>query len=633
MSKYLGTFKKKAKTSLPKWMYDYIHMTARGHAGGIAKRKPKKIEKQASGVMVCLYLPPEIQTMLAVEGGEPPGDLHVTLAYVPGIGDDEEKFGAMVSALEVVAKDFSDIEGWVGGVGRFNASPSSDGKDVYYASFNSPVLPALQAEVMWALEVAGIEPSRAHGFTPHITLKYIDPMEGLPVEKKASDRFKVSHLSIVSKTFAAENVPFTGMRVLKSKPSNIPVPDEDKPKDDGAIIPDIANLEAEIMKGYHVAEDEAVPDPATSDDAEPSIPLEEDESESWDELIADEAIGGYWSDATSSATSNRAHGYPSQGAITPEQEEEMSDEQLESTVVKSREEAVDMRAVERDQRNLQKLKQGLQSFVNMFSQFLSEEEMEDAEDLDGDEEEDEEEDQEDDQEEIEKSVGGEVTEVIEVSDGKVWVNTDDNGDECAIFCDPDGETISVGDSLWWQGGIAYWTPEDKSRADVELIKIGASGVSRPDEDFEDEILKGGDWDDPNAKVKKSVEDTFSKPRMVAIAKANPKRQLVHCVVLSPHELDAQDDWMTPEDIEDAAHLYMRRSRVIGADHTRKIDAEPVESYIAPQDMIWESGPYGSQIVKKGSWVLGIKVHDPKEWAKVENGDYQGVSVGGFGVRT
>lgn len=125
---------------------------------------------------------------------------------------------------------------------------------------------------------------------------------------------------------------------------------------------------------------------------------------------------------------------------------------------------------------------------------------------------------------------------------------------------------------------------------------------------------------------------FFESRTLSIQKADKKKQVVYCVVLSPEELDTQDDWMTPEDIEDAAHIFMRNSRAIGSEHSKVIDAEPVESYIAPQDMNWEEGPYGPQVVKKGSWVIGIKVNDPKEWKKVEDGEYQGVSVGGFGLR-
>jgi hypothetical protein len=115
-------------------------------------------------------------------------------------------------------------------------------------------------------------------------------------------------------------------------------------------------------------------------------------------------------------------------------------------------------------------------------------------------------------------------------------------------------------------------------------------------------------------------------------KMNKAKQIVYGVVLSPDEADLQDDLMNAPDIEETAHRYLEKSRTIGSVHERAISAFPVESYIAPQDMAWEDSQYGPQKVSKGAWVLGVKVVDPKEWKKVENGDYQGFSVGGFGLR-
>jgi hypothetical protein len=109
------------------------------------------------------------------------------------------------------------------------------------------------------------------------------------------------------------------------------------------------------------------------------------------------------------------------------------------------------------------------------------------------------------------------------------------------------------------------------------------------------------------------------------------KQVLYCVVLEPHTIDAQDDVMTKDDIEKTAHAYLEKSRVIGGEHTKAIDAVPVESFIAPQDFT-VSGQYGDQVVKEGSWVLGVKVKDPAEWQKVLDGDYTGVSIGGMGQR-
>jgi 8-oxo-dGTP pyrophosphatase MutT (NUDIX family) len=116
-----------------------------------------------------------------------------------------------------------------------------------------------------------------------------------------------------------------------------------------------------------------------------------------------------------------------------------------------------------------------------------------------------------------------------------------------------------------------------------------------------------------------------------VFKMDAQRRLVYGVVLIPDEVDSQGDYIGAEDIEKTAHMYLRKSRVIGSGHGKAIAAEPVESYISPVDFEGD-GQYGPQVVKKGSWCLVVKVLDNQEWQKCIEGDYQGFSVGGFGVR-
>lgn len=126
----------------------------------------------------------------------------------------------------------------------------------------------------------------------------------------------------------------------------------------------------------------------------------------------------------------------------------------------------------------------------------------------------------------------------------------------------------------------------------------------------------------NAHVRKSVK----------VMKADKMKQIVYGVVLEPDMVDYQDDYMTAEEIEKTAHQYMTDYRIIGSQHDKPVLAHPVESYIAPQDFDMD-GQNGPQKIKKGSWVLGVKVVDPKEWEKVVNGEYTGFSVGGMGSRS
>lgn len=140
------------------------------------------------------------------------------------------------------------------------------------------------------------------------------------------------------------------------------------------------------------------------------------------------------------------------------------------------------------------------------------------------------------------------------------------------------------------------------------------------------------WADASTSEQGNREVGYPSQGGVAkIFKALQFKQIVYCVVTAPMEEDLQGDFMSAEEIEKTAHNYLIKSRVVGATHAKPMDAQVVESYIAPQDLEF-TGQYGTQKVKQGSWILGIKVSDPKEWQKVLSGEYTGFSVGGFGLR-
>lgn len=90
-------------------------------------------------------------------------------------------------------------------------------------------------------------------------------------------------------------------------------------------------------------------------------------------------------------------------------------------------------------------------------------------------------------------VGGIVKEVLLRGD-KVWVNArcTTYRDECAIYVvrNSDAERIRVGDSIWWQGRMAMWTPYENTQRpeaelrcgvdfDIQIPRIGYSGVVHP----------------------------------------------------------------------------------------------------------------------------------------------------------
>lgn len=96
-------------------------------------------------------------------------------------------------------------------------------------------------------------------------------------------------------------------------------------------------------------------------------------------------------------------------------------------------------------------------------------------------------------------VGGTVIEVVDLAT-KVYVNCAERPhgkiNECAIYVELNAQSdqIEIGDSVWWQGGFAMWTPqsnrvsdeEAKRRGlkcgkdyDIKIPRLGCSGVNHP----------------------------------------------------------------------------------------------------------------------------------------------------------
>jgi len=133
-------------------------------------------------------------------------------------------------------------------------------------------------------------------------------------------------------------------------------------------------------------------------------------------------------------------------------------------------------------------------------------------------------------------------------------------------------------------------------------------------------------------LRKEDEQEFDAVYECEIFKIDEEKRQVFGVVLEPEVVDSQDDIISKEDVEKAAHGFLKNSRVIGFRHLKKADARPIESYISPVDFS-QKGQFGKQKVSKGSWVLGVQVEDDELWALVLEGEIQAFSIGGFGLRS
>lgn len=131
--------------------------------------------------MVCLVPSPEVADALAMPGGEPASEMHVTLAFLPDGLTPDLRY-RVEAALRILAVDSSPLDGTIAGVGRFTGGD----EDAFYVSPDVPGLPELRQAVVAALVSARVNVADNHGFTPHMTVDYVAPGDPLPAQRVQS---------------------------------------------------------------------------------------------------------------------------------------------------------------------------------------------------------------------------------------------------------------------------------------------------------------------------------------------------------------------------------------------------------------------------------------------------------------
>lgn len=101
------------------------------------------------------------------------------------------------------------------------------------------------------------------------------------------------------------------------------------------------------------------------------------------------------------------------------------------------------------------------------------------------------------------------------------------------------------------------------------------------------------------------------------------------IVLEPEVVDAQGDIYSAEEIRRAAHRFMEEFGGLGLMHRLRVNGEVkvLESYLAPADV-----DVGEFRVRKGTWMLAVRVLSDELWERVKSGDLTGFSIGGSARR-
>lgn len=171
----------------------------------LAPLEPARFAAQdhSAGSMIALHPAPAEADAIAQPGGQPAGDLHCTLAFLPDAGAVD--FAALHKIVAGVAAEHEPISGKVGGAGYFapsepatvaaappevpDAETPADGEDAeppadaadppagaephpHVALVDAPGMSKMRAALCSALDDAGVPYAQNHDFTPHMTLGY-----------------------------------------------------------------------------------------------------------------------------------------------------------------------------------------------------------------------------------------------------------------------------------------------------------------------------------------------------------------------------------------------------------------------------------------------------------------------------
>jgi 2'-5' RNA ligase len=136
---------------------------------------------EPDGVMVAWMLPDYVAEQVAIPGGQPAEDLHVTLAY---LGDaaalsiaDQRK---LIGVVGEVCLTQATLRGSIQGTGTFS---NGEETDPFWVGVNIPGITELRQALVTALVDAGIQPqgfSAEQTYTPHITVDYIPGGSTIP---------------------------------------------------------------------------------------------------------------------------------------------------------------------------------------------------------------------------------------------------------------------------------------------------------------------------------------------------------------------------------------------------------------------------------------------------------------------
>jgi hypothetical protein len=178
---------------------------------------------------------------------------------------------------------------------------------------------------------------------------------------------------------------------------------------------------------------------------------------------------------------------------------------------------------------------------------------------------------------------------------------------------------------------------------VEFEGLAIKGDPRKRPECAKEIIKGA-YAGKRLDVSKEMLIEIQKARLleidvdsllgIEVAKSLPIKKtersmengVFYCVVYEPDSVDADGDYATAEEIQKACWLYMEKYQKLNLMHEDSLTDKQVivvENALALVDFA-----IGTDIIKKGSWYIAVKVKDPEIKKAIESGELNSLSMEG-----
>ncbi|MBA7496403.1 hypothetical protein ES702_07011 [subsurface metagenome] len=155
-------------------------------------------------------------------------------------------------------------------------------------------------------------------------------------------------------------------------------------------------------------------------------------------------------------------------------------------------------------------------------------------------------------------------------------------------------------------------------------------------------------------VKDETGETFRKQfeTFAPIVKVNQDEHVVKMIILEAEVADNQTHVVSEEEIRNAMYHWMENYRKLEVMHRDKAGNlfQLEEGILSPEDEAWRQDWEGTfsilecfqaptdyfeddQLVRKGSWILTLRVNDENIWQKIKSKELTGASIGGHGALT